>query len=56
MKYPIGTKVTCNGNEQGIIVEADTWDGIVFYTVRLWDGFRLVGEVQVSEMSLAAQN
>ncbi len=55
MKFKVGDKVTCNGNENGRIIEIDTWSGITFYTIRLWDGFRVVGETQMGEASLAAQ-
>lgn len=54
--FPIGALVHCNGNDQGRIVAVDTWDGIIFYTVRLWDGLRHVGDTQMSEPALAAQN
>lgn len=55
MKFQIGDKVVCNGNENGRVIAVDQWDGLTFYTIRLWDGFRLVGETQMSEMSLASQ-
>lgn len=56
MKFKIGDKVECNGNGQGRVIAIDNWDGLTMITVRLWDGFRLVGEVQMSEGALATQN
>jgi hypothetical protein len=54
-KFEIGAQVRCNGNDQGRIVAVDSWDGIIFYTIRLWDGFRIVGETQMSEGALLNQ-
>ena len=54
-KFEIGTQVRCNGNDNARIVAVDSWDGIIFYTIRLWDGFRLVGEAQMSEGALLSQ-
>lgn len=54
-KFPIGASVRCNGNDQARVIAIDTWDGIIFYTIRLWDGFRVVGETQMGESSLLAQ-
>lgn len=55
IKFPLGSLVHCNGNDQARVVAIDTWDGIIFYTIRLWDGSRLVGDTQMSESSLEMQ-
>lgn len=54
--YKVGDKVSCNGNPNGVVIKVDYWDEIYFYTIRLWDGFRLVGEVCTGESSLRSQN
>jgi len=53
--FPIGALVHCNGNDQARVVAVDSWDGIIFYTIRLWDGCRLVGDTQMSQEALLAQ-
>jgi hypothetical protein len=55
IKFPLGSLVRCNGNDQARVVAIDSWDGIIFYTIRLWDGSRLVGDTQMSESSLEMQ-
>ena len=54
-KFSIGDLVHCNGNDQARVVAIDSWDGLVFYTIRLWDGFRHVGDTQMGESSLLMQ-
>lgn len=57
MKFNVGDKVVCNGNTQSQVIAVEEWSkfNIVMVTIRLWDEFRLVGEVQMSESALAAQ-
>lgn len=48
----VGDKVTCNGNPEGIITAIVNYSGSIMYEVRLWDGFRLVGDVCVGRSSI----
>lgn len=55
MRFKLGDKVHCNGNNDARIIAIDYWDNMYFYTIRLWDNMRLVGETQMGESSLLAQ-
>jgi hypothetical protein len=57
MKYNVGDIVVCNGNNEARIIAKDYWEthNLYMYTIRLWDGFRHVGDVQMGEASLAQQ-
>lgn len=48
-KFKRGDKVECNGNKESV-VQAYYTEGMV--NVRLWQGFRHVGDVCVSESGL----
>ena len=57
MQFSVGDKVVCNGNPDARIVAVDYWENhrMYMYTIRLWDGFRHVGDVQMGEASLRQQ-
>ncbi len=52
MKYQMHQTVKYNGNPDGKIVEVNQSG----YVVRLFDGLRIVGDVQACEASLDAEN
>ena len=52
MEYKRGDKVKCNGNPNGVVQEVDG----TLITVRLWSGFRIVGEVCVGKTELDKEN
>lgn len=57
--YSIGQKVTCNGNHEAVVIAIETnynGDGFTMYTVRLWQGFRHVGDTMKSEADLSLEN
>lgn len=55
-KFNVGDKVKCNGNPEGRIIAMFHGSFEPMYVVRLWSGFRLVGEVCVSERDLNLEN
>jgi hypothetical protein len=57
MKFKVGDKVTCNGNNQAQVIQIEHWanQNLTMVTLRLWDGFRVVGETQMSESALEMQ-
>jgi hypothetical protein len=57
MKFKVGDKVTCNGNKQAQVIQIEHWanQNLTMVTLRLWDGFRVVGETQMSESALEMQ-
>lgn len=48
-KFQRGDKVECNGNKQAIVLG---YYSTAMVEVRLWDGFRHVGDVCVTESDL----
>ncbi len=46
MGYEPGSKVSVNGNNEGVVLSYDSELGM--YNVRLWDGTRHVGDITVS--------
>jgi hypothetical protein len=48
-----GDKVVCNGNREAIVLDAYRSPGM--YEVRLWQGFRHVGDVCVDGSELEAR-
>lgn len=52
MNFLVGDKVTCNGNPEGRVIAVRQYGETTMYEVRLWDGFRLVGDVCVGAESL----
>ena len=52
MTYEIGQKVTANGNPEGVILARHSYG----YEVRLWQGFRHVGDVIIGERDLDLDN
>jgi hypothetical protein len=57
MQFQIGERVVCNGNKESIVIARDYWNcsNLWMITIRLWDGFRHVGDVQMSERALLKQ-
>ena len=51
MKYKIGDKVECNGNYDCRIIGIYDYN-LKIYEVRLWSGFRHVGDTDASENNL----
>ena len=52
-KYKVGEAVVCNGNKQGRVIG---YYSERMVEVRLWDGFRHVGDVCTSEHDLDLEN
>lgn len=52
MEYKRGDKVKCNGNPNGIVQDVDG----ELVNVRLWDGFRRIGDVTVGKTELDKEN
>lgn len=50
--FKVGDQVTCNGNPEGFIQKIDGDQ----YTIRLWQGLRLVGYVVVDYADLVREN
>lgn len=51
--YAFGDRVTCNGNPEGTVIEKTGETG---YTVRLWQGNRLIGDVATCQADLDREN
>jgi hypothetical protein len=51
MKYKIGDKVECNGNHNSYVIGVYDYY-LKIYIVRLWSGFRHVGDTIASENDL----
>jgi len=54
--FKVGQKVTCNGNHEGRILEIYTGQLKGMVLVRLWQGFRHVGDTCTSLSDLRLEN